>query len=82
MIVQNPTAFTSSLINNVCTLGDRLKYYDLIDDPDEAVNYGNESLSNRPDKTWLKDLRTMLNEYNVSQIMVFCFMNVDRLISI
>lgn len=66
MIVQNPTAYRSSLINNACTLGDRLKYYDLVDDPDETLNYGNESLSSRPDKTWLKDLRTIQSDYNVS----------------
>lgn len=68
VIVQNPSIIQPSLVDSVCKLGDRLKYYDIADDPDESTNYSTDILSNRPDNSWLKDLRLIQKEYKVSCI--------------
>lgn len=65
VIVQNPNAVQSSLINNVCKLADRLKFYDLTDERDDAANFTTENY-NRPDNSWLKDLISIQQSYNVS----------------
>lgn len=65
VITQNPSVIQPSLINSVCKLGDRLKYNDMVDDPDETGNFSNDSFSNRPDNSWLKDLRAIQGEYKV-----------------
>lgn len=65
VIVLNPTAVQSSLIDNVCKLADRLKFYDLTDERDDAANFATENY-NRPDNSWLKDLIAIQQSYNVS----------------
>lgn len=75
VIVQNPTAVQSSLVNNVCKLADRLKFYDITDERDDSVNFSDE-FYNRPDNSWLKDLMTIQQSYNVSIFFVVkLFMN-------
>lgn len=66
VIIQSPSIIQPSLIKSVCKLGDRLKYYDIADDPDESANYSTDTLNNRPDNSWLKDLRLIQKEYEVS----------------
>lgn len=67
VIVQNPNAVQPSLINNVCKLADRLKFYDLTDERDDATNFTMENY-NRPDNSWLKDLIAIQQSYNVSYL--------------
>lgn len=57
-IAANPTRVPSSLVAKVCELSDRLKYCD----PLQAEDLD----SNRADATWLSNLKTVLNDMNVS----------------
>ncbi|KAK9872597.1 hypothetical protein WA026_018729 [Henosepilachna vigintioctopunctata] len=63
-IINNPSNVQSSLVNNVCTLADRLKYYDPIGPEEEDENVDGE-VDNRLDNSWLKGLRAILNDINM-----------------
>lgn len=65
IIIQNPTVVQSSLVNNVCKLADRLKFYDITDEQEDSANFADESY-NRPDNSWLKDLINIQQSYNVN----------------
>ncbi|XP_045460644.1 protein transport protein Sec16B isoform X2 [Harmonia axyridis] len=62
-ITNNPSNVQSSLVNNVCNLADRLKYYDLVsvDDEEESAEH---MADNRLDNTWLKTLKTLQDNIN------------------
>lgn len=57
-IIRYPSRVQASLVSRVCELSDRLKYCD----PLQAEDLD----SNRADATWLSNLKTILNDFNVS----------------
>lgn len=67
-ITQNPAIAEASLIDRICTLADRLKYVDRVADPDE-LSAATSPEYNRPDNTWLKDLRSIQSDFQVSRII-------------
>lgn len=66
VIVKNPSVCEADLIDKVATLADRLKFYDPVGDVDEDGSFDNNLDISRPDNSWLKDLRRVQNDYNVS----------------
>lgn len=70
-LVANPTVAQPSLINKVCDLADKLKYYDPtdyqdVDDP--QLQAGDE----RPDQSWLQELKGVQQQYAVSIFKCLC----------
>lgn len=65
-IINNPSNVQSSLVNNVCNLADRLKYYDPVSLEDEDENV-EQLYDNRLDNTWLKSLKMLQENVNVSK---------------
>lgn len=63
-IIQNRTAIQPSFINRVCTLADKLKYYDALEDAEEnsALRDGQ---FDQQDQQWLQELKIVQNDYNV-----------------
>ncbi|XP_065156222.1 protein transport protein Sec16A isoform X4 [Atheta coriaria] len=66
-LVANPTVAQPSLINKVCDLADKLKYYDPtdyqdVDDP--QLQAGDE----RPDQSWLQELKGVQQQYAMGLI--------------
>ncbi|KAK5649877.1 hypothetical protein RI129_000906 [Pyrocoelia pectoralis] len=61
---QNPAIAQPTLIRQVCALADKLKYCDLIEDSLE----GDAECDNRPDNTWLKDMKTVERNYNIHSV--------------
>ncbi|XP_031333558.1 uncharacterized protein LOC116163652 isoform X5 [Photinus pyralis] len=60
-VTQNPGLAQPTLIHQVCTLGDRLKYCDIVEDALE----GDTECDNRPDTTWLRDLKAFEKNINI-----------------
>lgn len=62
-ILQNPSASQPALVDAVCDLSDRLKYCD----PAEDLDVGEGAVDTpRPDISWLRDLKIIQRDYNVS----------------
>lgn len=67
VIIANPSASDQRFIDNVCRLADRLKFYDPVGDVGEDESqYGTQLETSRPDHSWLKDLRSIQNDFQVS----------------
>ncbi|XP_017783965.1 PREDICTED: protein transport protein Sec16A isoform X2 [Nicrophorus vespilloides] len=63
-IIQNPANSQPTLINRVCEMANRLKYNDPVSDEDLV-----EDLDvNRPDSSWLQDLKVVQNQYSLGLI--------------
>ncbi|KAK4881738.1 hypothetical protein RN001_005057 [Aquatica leii] len=60
-ILHNSSVAQQSLIRQVTVLADRLKYYDLVDDSLEGEN---NLIDNRPDSSWLKELKEVEKDFN------------------
>lgn len=71
-IIKNPAITRPSLINKVYDLADRLKHYDPVVEADDNETEV-ELPTNRPDNTWLKDLKTICQEYNVSLVLILYY---------
>ncbi|KRT78287.1 hypothetical protein AMK59_7091, partial [Oryctes borbonicus] len=67
-IIQNPSAFESTLVDRVCHLADRLKYYDPVEETDENAPSEGDIEVSRPDNSWLKDLKAIQNDYQMGLI--------------
>ncbi|XP_044761083.1 protein transport protein Sec16B isoform X2 [Coccinella septempunctata] len=63
-ITNNPSNVQSSLVNNVCNLADRLKYYDPVSVEEEEEDNAEQFYDNRLDNTWLKSLKILLDNIN------------------
>lgn len=61
-ILQNPNTAQPSLIDQVCILADRLKYYDPVEDLDVLEGDADNS---RLGNTWLRDLEAIQQDYSV-----------------
>ncbi|ERL85134.1 hypothetical protein D910_02556, partial [Dendroctonus ponderosae] len=55
------------LVDSVCTLADRLKFYDPVGDIEDESSFGDALDTSRPDNSWLKDLRAVLNDNQPSK---------------
>lgn len=62
-ILLRPSESQPDLVDSVCELGDRLKYCDPVEDPD--VGEGDVDTP-RPDNSWLRDLKAIQRDYDVS----------------
>lgn len=60
-IIYNSEGVAPSLIEGVCTLADKLKFYDPVGDAEEGdeLEFGAALETSRPDNSWLKDLRAI-----------------------
>lgn len=65
-ILQNPGVAQSSLVTQVCQLGEKLKYYDPVEE--EAFEGDGTLDTSRPDHSWLKELKAIESDFNVSFI--------------
>ncbi|GJQ86246.1 hypothetical protein Trydic_g8945 [Trypoxylus dichotomus] len=68
IIIQNPSTFEPTLVDRVCHLADKLKYYDPVEETDENAPLEGDLEVSRPDNSWLKDLKTIQNDYQMGLI--------------
>ncbi|XP_048517146.1 protein transport protein Sec16B [Dendroctonus ponderosae] len=66
-IIYNPVGAPPGLVDSVCTLADRLKFYDPVGDIEDESSFGDALDTSRPDNSWLKDLRAVLNDNQPSK---------------
>lgn len=64
-MIYNPAGAPAGLMDSVCTLADRLKFYDPVGDIEDESLLGDALESSRSDHSWLKDLRAVLNDHQV-----------------
>ncbi|KAJ8927811.1 hypothetical protein NQ314_019693 [Rhamnusium bicolor] len=67
-IVNNATAVQPSFVDKVCSLADRLKFYDPVGEVEDESEFGGILETSRPDNSWLKDLRAVQNDYQAGLI--------------
>lgn len=72
-IIYNPTGLSPALVDGVCELSDRLKFYDPVGDAEDESEFGAALETSRPDHSWLKDLRAIQNDY---QVLFYSFIHV------
>ncbi|XP_018571551.1 uncharacterized protein LOC108911173 isoform X2 [Anoplophora glabripennis] len=62
-VVNNPASVQPSFIGKVCSLADRLKFYDPVGEMEDESEFGGILETSRPDNSWLKDLRAVQSDY-------------------
>ncbi|XP_072391264.1 uncharacterized protein Sec16 isoform X2 [Diabrotica undecimpunctata] len=68
VIVANPSLVEISFVDNVYNLADRLKFYDLVGEVEDESQFGGMLETNRPDNSWLKDLKNVQNDFHAGVI--------------
>jgi hypothetical protein len=69
-ILQRPTSYSASFTKEVYELGDQLKYYDPV------YNNGDGDAVELADPSWLHGLHTVIDNYNVSTLLVMHIVKV------
>lgn len=64
-ILKNPTIVQASLVDKIYELADKLKYCDPVGDVDDSNIGDGEMEKSRIEASWLNDLRTLQNDFNV-----------------
>ncbi|KAL1505990.1 hypothetical protein ABEB36_005430 [Hypothenemus hampei] len=70
-VIHNPNEFSKNLLDGICALADKLKFYDPLGDAEEEESTKFDSMleTSRPDNSWLKDLRAIQVNYQPNQTM-------------
>ncbi|XP_050306362.1 uncharacterized protein LOC126743361 isoform X3 [Anthonomus grandis grandis] len=61
-IIRNLTVFSGPVLESICELSDKLKFYDPVGDVEDESEFGAALETSRPDKSWLKSLKDFQND--------------------
>lgn len=72
-IIANPSLVDPSLISEVSNLADKLKFYDPVGEVEDESEFGGILETSRLDHSWLKNLRAIQEDYQVTIIYFLKF---------